>query len=89
MWFLKYGSVGRDGGCNKKELVGWWNIQKSSVDHLIGGVNKWKQGKWVAIFPKNWYCPHPNAEYISEELSVDFKIFPSQLFSSLVHLDRK
>ena len=21
------------------------------------GVNKWKWGKWVAIFPKNWYCP--------------------------------
>ena len=27
--------------------------------HFRGGVDKWKQRKWVAVFLKNWYC-HPH-----------------------------
>ena len=31
---------------------------------LGGNVNKWKWGKWVAIFPKNLYCPTPSSNKV-------------------------
>ena len=46
----------------------WPKIYKNL--HLKGGVNKWKWGKWVAIFPKNWYCPIPSCNKVTQSTSL-------------------
>ena len=66
----------RDGGCNKKGVVG---IYKNL--HLRGGVNKWKWGKWVAIFPNNWCCPTPSHNKITQSTSL--KNYRHLIFSRL------
>ena len=38
---------------------GKWNIKKSLFGNLRVGVDKYKYGKWVAVFLKNSYYPHP------------------------------
>ena len=50
--WLKERWAGREGVAIKRDK---WNIKKSSSEW--GDVDKWKCVKWVAIFPKDWYCP--------------------------------
>ena len=57
MRLIKRELGGQGGGVVIKR--GRWNIHNSLFDHLREDVNKWKYGKWVDIFPKNWYCTHP------------------------------
>ena len=80
---------GRDGGCNKKGVVG---IYKNL--HLRGGVNKWKWGKWVAIFPKNWYCPTSSCNKVTQSTSLKnclstFNFFPVSFFPLLLCVSRE
>ena len=80
---------GRDGGCNKKGVVGIYENL-----HLRGGVNKWKWGKWVAIFPKNWYCLTPSSNKVAQSKFLKnglstFNFIPVSFFLPLMRISRK
>ena len=62
--------------------------------HLKGGVNKWKWGKWVAIFPKNWYCPTSSCNKVTQSTSLKnclstFNFFPVSFFPLLLCVSRE
>ena len=84
MLFIKRTMGGQGWGCNKKELGGIYENL-----HLRGGVNKWKCGKWVAIFPNNWYCPSPSCNKVTQSTSLKnclstFNFFPVSFFLLLL-----